>query len=98
MSDKNTKWVSTHALHIFQNLETGAWAPFPGQLEEPVAGELSIGRLPKGTEEGRSTVYLRLETREGDTVVIETSLRLLWLAAKALKTAAQVAGEDVEGP
>lgn len=48
-------------------------------LSEP---RLTIGRLPRGMESGRSSVVLRIDLPNGTVIIAETTMRIFQSAAK----------------
>jgi hypothetical protein len=53
-----------------------------------ITGQLvGIARLPKGTQAGKSSVTVRIETAEGQVILAETTLALLTNAVNAFNAA-----------
>lgn len=84
-------------LSITPNIEKAPWEDLNlseiedgGQLGEVIR----IGRLPRGTQGGKSTVAILVRSQSGKFVMVQTTLRLLWNAVKAMEISAQSEGED----
>ena len=61
-----------------------------------VRGQLvAIARLPLGTNEGRSTVCIRVELPDGRTVLAETTLRLMQNAIRAFDVREEMESANV---
>lgn len=71
------------ALHIILDGD-GAWPDLKDKRCKQ-ARDISISGLPAGMSSGRPSVTIRMDMPDGQTVLGETSLRLLLTAADALK-------------
>ena len=65
-------------------LEEPAWPELSG--EQVVMGEsCDVAVLDGGTESGKPSVWIRIDTEEGVTVLVETSARLFCATAIAIQ-------------
>jgi len=53
---------------------------------------IGIARLPKGTTSGNSTVTIRVELPDGQTILAQTTLRLLSNAVRAFEIREEMEG------
>lgn len=62
-------------------------------------GDLDIGRMPRGTSSGKSTVMIRFELPTGQVVILETTEALFHAAAVGIRAADErdAAVADSEG-
>lgn len=88
-------------LTIITNMEQHPWKdlldlPPDKYISKDELGLVNrIGRLPRGTKEGNSTVCIQITMSDGRTVVGETTLKLLAMAFSAMKAAAEMEGEII---
>lgn len=84
---------------VCPNIEEHPWSDLPKLPDEKYLSKRAmavvarIGRLPRGTEQGRSTVAIQVILADGRVVVGETTLRLLWNAVKVFRDVAEKEGE-----
>lgn len=81
-------------LTVTTNLDHTPWSDCQGIPE--LANITRVGRLPKGTEGGKSTVTLLIEFKDGSRAMAQTTLALYHASACALKASAEANGEKVE--
>jgi hypothetical protein len=76
-------------LTITPNIEKAPWTELKGENVIPGLGRIiKIGRLPKGTTEGRSTVSVLIQMPDGKILAAETTLRLMESAVRTLTLSA----------
>ena len=81
-------------LTVTTNLDDSPWTDCKGIPE--LATITRVGRLPKGTQSGKSTVTLLIEFKDGSRAMAQTTLALFTASAVALKAAAEMSGEKSE--
>ena len=82
-------------LTITPNLEEAPWRDLANNCV-PEMGTISrIGRLPRGTVSGKSSVSVVITLADGSNVVGETTLALFLAAALAVKARAELEGEEL---
>ena len=74
-------------LSITPNIESNPW---PELKDQPFGKITKIGRLPRGTTSGKSTVTLVITLPDGKIVAGETTLVLMQNAITVLTAADQV--------
>lgn len=72
-------------LHVTPNIEDAPWTDCKGV--PGLAMITRIGRLPNGTQSGKSTVTILIEHEDGSRHLAQTTLALLLGATTALKAA-----------
>jgi len=72
-------------LTITPNVDESPWKDLNGECQELGAIE-RIGRLPRGTESGKSTVTILIKMPDGKRYMAQTTLALLRMAMTAIET------------
>lgn len=88
-------------LTITPNIEASPWSDLQHiKLLESEHGQLAgierVGRLPRGTQRGNSSVSLLIKLPSGKQVMAQTTLRLFLAAAKVMEMSAKADGETLE--
>lgn len=75
-------------LTINTNIDLTPWTELNGPKGYPGLGAIvKIGRLPRGTTSGKSTVSILIEMPDGKLVAGQTTLALMTNAVRALSAA-----------
>lgn len=72
-------------LTVTPNIDAAPWTDCKTITE--LATITRIGRLPRGTNSGKSTVTILIEHKDGSRAMAQTTLALLSAAVSALKAA-----------
>lgn len=79
-------------LSVTPNIDLAPWKDCKDIPE--LATITRIGRLPRGTESGKSTVTILIEHKDGSRSMAQTTLALISAAVSALKAADETSSQN----
>lgn len=86
-------WVTAQGIDVALRDADGAWPDLAGRTVDRGEALPRLQRIPQGTQQGRSAVAIRIDLPDR-TVILETTARAFITAAKAVRAACEMDGED----